>query len=269
MKKILAPDEYFLKCLQESILYTNYVDLENARFSVMDSILNTVGNGIDTSEDLLEALSVTNIDLKSIEEIEKDYFDDKYVGFKKIIIYHEDGTDEETTVLPENLEDLVFTGCHEGVVLTVLEKDKSKHEDVIYWKKAKRPSIKWNPYPNFQKEYSAIYKVDLNVLGDKRDVWIDEIITFYNDSIAYLESESSRDHSYAYPSNKPQGDERLIASYKKSFEKYNSNEEISKAYEAEFDGDVEAFAARRWENNKSEWINFSKEAIKYLEKMKK
>lgn len=266
MKKILTPDEYFLKCLQDSMLYTNYVDLEHARLSIMDSIFNTVGNGIDTSEDLLETLSSTNIDLKSIEEIEKNYFDDQYIGFKKIIIYHEDDRVEETTVLPENLEDLVFTGCHRDCVM---DKDKSKHKDVIYWKRMNRSPLKWQPYPDFSKEYSAIYKVDLNVLGDKRDIWIDEIIAFYNGSIAYLESESSRDHSYAYPSNKPAADENLIMSYKEGFKKYNSNEEISKAYAAEFDGDVEAFAARRWENNKLEWIEFSKEAIKDLEKMKK
>lgn len=272
MSEILTPKDYLTTMLNNSELnkdiFANYIDIENARFAIMDQLLNTIGNGIYNVEDLIKELSIPENKLKSIEEIEAYYGSVKYTGFKKIIIYHEDGTDERVSIMPENLDGLVFTGDYETIVHFVYEKDKGSHEDVIYWKKSAFRKLKWEPFPSFRKKNNPIYQGDLNILGDKKNIWIDEFIFFYNGIIEYLKSASSIEHRNSYPSNNPKEDESVINFYRSQFKKYDSHSEISIEYGIEFNGNIEEFAKNRWEKRKAKWILFSEEIIKYLESKK-
>ena len=71
-----------------------------------------------------------------------------------------------------------------------------------------------------------------------------------------------KDYFCAYNGDKREQDSFLIA-----IAKYNSHEEISEAYELEFNGDVDDFLKRRWTKEKDRINSFIDKTIKKLEEL--
>ncbi len=123
---------------------------------------------------------------------------------------------------------------------------------------------KINPYPNFRKEHSLIYRMPLDVL-DKS--WIEAGIWFYAKCKEYFENGAEGYHG-EYPLTKKDEEVswiKAIDGYKKDgmtdAEWFGA---VSKAYEIEYRGDLDDFLKRKWEKEVKRIIGFVDESIDVL-----
>lgn len=132
---------------------------------VMDQLLNVVGNGINTDEELLEHLN--EIDLT--------------VTRKDIVKYL-----QEDIYFPDN-------GNKSREFLTETEIKSRPDENWIYCK-----GITFKPYPNFREEYSTVYEcpayLDLDVS------FINGAIEFYDYCIVWFSDPANRHYQSRYSS---------------------------------------------------------------------
>lgn len=125
------------------------------------------------------------------------------------------------------------------------------------------------PYPNFQKQYSLVWKTDISKLPNS---WIEAAINFYTKSLDYFNS-GGGGYSYAYEPESPKNkrlSQDLLDYVNKKRDKFRNDQDfydhITKEYGgvAIWNGDVEQFRAKRWEIEKNRIIEFCKETIEML-----
>jgi hypothetical protein len=261
---ILSPNDLYANNLAvNSSYYSLYKDFDNAKLAVLDHIFNTIGNGIHDHQDFINYISLDKI-IHNLNETIKLYDKKFFTGQDSVLCVFDDGTEEIRKTMPSKDEKcFVMSAPNAKWFYSICEDDLHKYPNAIRWKQNKR-SHSNTPYPNFQKKYSIVYEIDFDSLGDLKEIWINEIIFFYQSCIDFLNSSQSNTHSNAYPSNDPNQDKSRIKDIKRFTEKYEDNEAISKAYEHEFNGDYEEFLISRWEAQKTKWINFSLETIEFL-----
>lgn len=262
MTNILDPKTFLLR--EVSGWHSTYKDYETAQVAVLDSIFNVIGNGFDSDKDLINLISSSeNYDFG---DFENNYKKDKYIGHFSIIFRMNNGFERELYYLP-NEDDYVSFRKSEinPPVEDIFEEEIELYPEAILWVNS-NPRKKFQPYPNFQKEYSLIYKINFDLFSDKKEAWKDTLIFFYENCIKHYESEDCKSSMYAYPSANKYQDRATFDTFEQNLKKYKSNEEITKAYGLEYTGDLDDFIKRKWIKTKNEWISFSKEAIKYIKK---
>ena len=264
--KILSPNEFISNQLHKSNIYSIFIDFDNGKLSLLDHIFNTIGSGIDTSEEFIKLISGknNNVDLSVIKD---SYSKDKYSGYTHVNVILEDDDDITLNYIPDKYS-LMFPARDKKNFMHISLENQHKYPDVILWKKMKNIQHIFTPYPNFEKIYSTIYKIDFDKLQNHREEWINIMIYFYTYCKNYFESKESLGYENAFPSNSKEKDLKRIEDYQCHMKKYESNEAISEAYELEYNGDIEDFITRRWEKDKSEWIEFCNDSINFLENKK-
>lgn len=244
---MLSAERFIVSYIEQNQDFYHMFSYENAKLAVMDHIFNVIGNGIHNTRQFIQYISIKDSG-KPEEEVAE-----LFSGFQKI---------------PDN----ILKGFEE-----ILETINDSTEKAESFKRElmQKERIDFNPYPNFNKDYSTIYFLDFNRLGKHKQSWVKAIQDFYQYCIEYLNSDKSLNNFYAYPSNSEDKNKRKIDEMKDYLSrKYNGFDEgnedvynqIVKDYGiSSFNGDINQMLCDMWTKNKKNWIQFSKEAIEYLE----
>ena len=246
--KLLTPREYVLKAVADYPTLYAAPSYEEAAYKVFDQLFNVIGNGVSDQHELMNAVMGIPVDEEKALKYLKG--EEIFYGYTKV------KTLGSGTVIPDR--------DSFGKDIVALASEKEQHPDVKLWigygKKKKEVNV---PYPNFSKEYSLFYQADLSVLGEE---WKQAVHDYYNQSKQFFLTTPEHYHN-AYPSNNHHRDEQLIKDFTEAFKKYSSNEEISKAYESEYNGDVVEFVTNKWKNELAEILSFIDETIDRIENM--
>jgi hypothetical protein len=95
--------------------------------------------------------------------------------------------------------------------------------------------------------------------------WIDGAIFYYTFAREWIIEQGDKKYHGSYPGENPEEHEKSFIGF---LSRYKTNEEVSKAYEQEFDGDVEKFLKTRWEVEKARIISFIDKTLKILNERK-
>jgi len=259
---LMTPTEYVYKRISEyPSLYANK-NFEISKFKVYDHFFNTLGNGYST-----------------FDEVENTFFKKEEINIEKIKRFSKelsfDGYSKVETFLVGERE-VYFPDSYSLVARNVFEEEKINYPEVIYWRSinpnvdlneimAERNDLKFDtefrPYPNFQKQYSLIWKLP-EIFSLLNDEWKKEIIWFYEKCEFAINNGCFKNYS-EFPTGSKKIDQRHVEEMKK-FIGDRTNEQVSKDYEVYFDGNVEDFLNRKWLKTKKEYLEFIKETIEYI-----
>ena len=253
--KFYTPEQYILKAVGTyPTLYSNNT-YDKVRYSVLDQIFNTIGNGIH--------------DIKEFE-----YQDYDFDGARRYI-------SEESLFYGYHADDCIvkyFEGSDEPFIrhksgaepIYVLDSERGHHPEIGDWVKCTRIGIK-NPYPNFDKPYSMVWDKEFifSAIGKE---WIKEAIWFYQESLNYFQDVNLyKSFHHAFPRydsyHQRNATESTLADFQRMIAgKYESYEALSEAYGVDgYDGDDYKFLCKRWNQERTRIIEFINETIEMLE----
>lgn len=221
-----TPEEYVLANLIEYPSLYKSPTLHDTSLLVFDQLFNVIGNGISDDEELDEYLAYKDFDASLAEK----YFTNEslFYGYYKTIKYGK-------------FEIGDADGCNKGTVLC-LESEKHLYPDIVKW--VISSNAKFNPYPNFQKEYSLVYRTDFGKLGTE---WIRAAKWFYRSCETFFnEAETVGYYHNAFPKVKARDNERYISDLVGLLKKIDLAQ-VEEQYGVPFNGSVEDFAKARWE----------------------
>ena len=227
MTTYYTPTQFILKSL--GMYPTLYSDssYDLVRERVLDHIFNTIGNGQEVSD-----FEFQDYDFESARK----YITDETLWYG----YHEE--DIERKILPNGKQYYFPKSSSNSIVCLTAEKES--HPEIVKWIENRKYQHTF--YPNFDKKYSTVWKPFFQELGQE---WINEAIWFYELAQNYFNTDPSTYH-YAFPKNDIENRNNTVEKQIKEFEHfikdYNSYEEVSKAYELEYNGDTYDFLSRRW-----------------------
>lgn len=146
------------------------------------------------------------------------------------------------------------------------------------------------PYPNYQKEYSFVWQdvfqhrdTIFNEVSEEWETvktfegriedlpadWFDAFESYYCQAKSFFSDEyTCRNYSHGFNAFDEDKKLRQIESMTYMLKKYGSNEEISKAYELTFEGDVEAFMKTRWDLERARILNFIDKTLVRIAELK-
>lgn len=219
-----------------------------SKFAILDHFLNVIGNGIRNNDEMVSCIGKTN--KKANHFVERIYREDFWWGYEKV---EEINLGDKTLFLPSSHSGENATHC--------FEKDKNKYPNIKLWYKVDKIDRMIVPYPNFSKEYSLIYRCDKFL--EFPDEWIKEAIFYYSFCKYWFLQDDCYEYSYAFPKKEASQTRRRI----EEFILYNnskSNEQISKSYGFEFDGDHHKFLSLRWQRERKRILQFIEESLNLL-----
>ncbi|MGL5946348.1 MAG: hypothetical protein ACRCZV_09265, partial [Sediminibacterium sp.] len=130
---------------------------------------------------------------------------------------------------------------------------------------------KFVPYPNFQEQYSLLYRgkdINQELLSALPVSWLNAAIDYYSFCKTYFEG-SAEGYSSKFPSanhNFGTFSEGLEKRRKPGMTNDEWKESITKDWGEEFNGDVLEFGTRLWEKKRLSHIRFCDKTIKLLDK---
>jgi hypothetical protein len=221
--------------LHPSLYYGS--NLDRVKMHVFDQIFNVIGNGIRDTEEFLNEFTINKKNKPYLDSVPQKYLS----GEPLFYAYTESEIrfgDKETPVFESGIDGL-FTS-----------EELTQMPQVKITRLAREKQDFFVPYPNFQKEYSLVWRVDLNQLNDS---WFEAATFYYQNAKKFFHSEHVHHYSSAFPIDKIKA-ENLIESYEKRFNSYRTegmsekeyHQAITKAYGLEYEGDTEDFVRRRW-----------------------
>ena len=259
---IMTPEEYIYASIENwpSLYVKN--DFELIKFKIYDDLINKLSS-YETTEEFIDGISKNKeIDFDRVKRYLNEKSFNGYSDAEKINI----GTKE--IVLPKS------NTC---IVNNIFEDEKEKYPNVIYWqinnnndnveknileKKGLIIDTKFSPYPNFQKKYSTLWNNKDDLLNKLPIEWIEEFIWFYQTSLQAINDGCYKNYSQFPTGSEKEDKSRMIEMQK--FINNKSNEQISKDYDCEYNGDLFDFMSRRWEKQKIEYELFINEIIEVL-----
>lgn len=235
----LSPRQYVIQSVVAfPTLYCGR-DYDDVAVRVFDQLFNVNGNGICDSKELANHVRGYPIDEAGTEK----YFRGEVACWGY----------ENVKKFPSGNE---YPVGHSSVV--ALESDKHLYPNIKYW--LDNTMYDWTPYPNFKEDYSIIYRSNFLTYGDE---WLKAAIWFYERAYAFF-MERSQHYPYAFPCKTKQETNRRTKDMEEMLKKYSSFEEISEAYECEFNGDVVDFQTRRWNKELERILKFIVNTIDLL-----
>lgn len=232
---MLTAENYIYSCIAQWPTLYAANSFDEAKMKVMNHLLNVIGNGIRDNEELAEHLN-------GYEQGQTPQ--DKYRALKFIEEDFYSGCSEDWEQFVDSLEE-------------ELETNKIKYPQMKWRKYDNIRKYSFNPYPNFQKEYSLIYNCSDYLKLDKS--WILVAIEYYQNCLIRFQ-EDQKDYHSRWPSENPEKTKKDFLSHFGN----KTNEQISKDYEFPFDGDLDKFLTGRWQKEKARIIIFIEETIQLL-----
>lgn len=237
---IYTPDNYVLAqlSLHPSLYSCNTLDA--AKLKIFNQLFNVIGNGVRDHDELIEELTVDPaIDLSSAVKYITD--EDIYYGFYKV-------------------KKIGSFEMGEGDSIDSIDSERVNHPKVKYWLKVRR-DFKFNPYPNFNENYSIVHRSDFHLLGKE---WAEAAIWFYKKSREFFQT--SPEHYWnAFPQATERETKNQLDDFVSRLTAYSNNDEISTAYELEYTGNPEQFLELRWQKELARINEFITSTITKLE----
>lgn len=237
-RRRLSPRQYVLQSVMAYPAIYNGKCYDDVAVRVFDQLFNVNGNGIRDSKELAKQVRGFPIDEAEAE---------KYLKGEPIFWGYEKVKKIGDTDLPIGPSSVVALDC-----------EKHLHPNIKYWLKNTR--YDWTPYPNFKEDYSIIYRSNFLTYGDE---WLKAAILFYEQAYAFFMEHPQR-YLYAFPCATENETKRRTKDMEEMLKKYSSFEEISEAYECEFNGDVVDFQTRRWNKELERILKFIVNTIDLL-----
>ncbi len=238
---MLSPEQYVYNQVATYPALYHADSYESAAKKVFDQFFNVIGNGVDLPEELDRPIT----DLVEAERFLRG--ENVYYGYTEV----EDLG--RGVIVPKRSSDQNH--------LVYVESEKELHPEVILWIDCKE--YPWTPYPNFEKKYSTVYEPEFKDLGKE---WIEAAIWFYEECVKFFNNTPEL-YAYAYPHKSQRETDNQLYAMRVRLQSYKSNEEISEAYECEFDGDIDKFLRLRWEKKLSRIDRFISETLSYLREL--
>lgn len=262
----MTAQEAFNRAVQQYPTLYAGASFEQARCKVFDQIFNVIGNGYRNQKEFDAGFRVPPDVRAQYRTAPTKYIDGQplYVGYTRATpLFSEDIAARlpgKNNPLRGDIDSML-----EGAYT---EEEKHFFPEVQLWRPLRMVSD-WVPYPNFQTEYSLLYKIDLAKLDES---WLAQGIDFYRSAQAFFIGPNSHLYHGAWPEDGRQ-QERLVADFKTAFSKYvdkspnpeEQNRLISEAYEFPYTGDVATFIQARWAKEKARILNFISDTIERLE----
>ena len=238
---MLSPEQYVYNQVASYPALYHADGYESAAKRVFDQFFNVIGNGVDLPEELDRPIT----DLVEAEKFLRG--ENLYYGYTEV----EDLG--RGVIIPKRSSDNNYLVC--------VESEKALHPKVVLWVDCK--DYPWTPYPNFEKKYSTVYEPEFKYLGKE---WIEAAIWFYEECVKFFNNTPEL-YAYAYPRKSQRETDNRLYDARVRLQSYKSNEEISEAYECEFDGDIDKFLRLRWEKELSRIDRFISETLSYLREL--
>jgi hypothetical protein len=238
---MLSPEQYVYNQVASYPALYHADSYESAAKKVFDQFFNVIGSGVYLPDEL---------DRPIVDQVEAAKFlrgEKVYWGYTEV----------------EELVNgvIIAKWSSNGKSLICVESEKTLHPEVLIWIDCKDHS--WTPYPNFEKKYSTVYEPEFKDLGKE---WIEAAIWFYEECVEFFNN-TSEWYAYAYPCKSQRETDERVYDMKARLRSYKSNEEISEAYECEFDGDIDKFLRLRWEKDLSRIDRFISKTLSYLREL--
>lgn len=259
-RKIMTADEAFNVSMNKHASLYSANSLEEAKLKYYDQIFNTIGNGYRDMKEFKDGHTVT---AKNIQLTQS--FAEKYITGEPLFYAYTEV--EEKYGYKSGKESSSLPGLYTKEELKLMpEVVHTMQANANYFKE----DYNFNPYPNFQKEYSLVWD-DISKL-DKS--WPESALVFYKKCQNYFSSDAVSNYYYACPKdNETEKWERSIESFEKNFTRYKTegmtqdeyHQKVSKEYEVEYSGDTKDFIKRRWEKEHARINEFLDETIERLE----
>lgn len=238
--------------------------LDDSKKIFYDYIFNTIGNCLTEDNSFFNFITIDENEFDLTLSVPEKYISpiDVYEGYREGTFIPEIKKDGEDFYIPKT----------NSKIDGFYTKDEFKnHPDIYIWLKTEKLDTV-DYYPNFSKEYSTLWKIDLNKL-DKS--WIQEAILFYQNANSFFNSPDSSTYQLAYPGNETQKKEsyenceKYIAYYLKK-DSQTEKELFNLVTETfgnkiVFNGDIDQFLTEKWQLEKKEILLFISETIEKLE----
>ena len=235
---MLSPEQYVYNQVASYPSLYHADSYESAAKKVFNQFFNVIGNGVHLPEELDRPIT----DLVEAEKFLRG--ENIYYGYTEV----EDLG--RGVIIPKRSSDDNYLVC--------VESEKALHPEVLLWIDCKE--YPWTPYPNFEKKYSTVYEPEFKDLGKE---WIEAAIWFYEECVKFFNNTPEL-YVYAYPRKSQRETDNRLYDMRVRLQSYKSNEEISEAYECEFDGDIDKFLRLRWEKKLSRIDRFISETLSYI-----
>lgn len=234
--KLFTPEDYVLYRVGQYPSLYGAKSFEQAKLRVYDQLFNVIGNGIRDEDELRHDLKKHRFDRERAL---------KFCNGARVFWGYKEVKD---------------FGCGflmgQGESITVGEFEQDDYPDIIHWQES--GFCQWNPYPNFQKKYSAIWFPGFrDVAGDE---WVAEAVWYYGKCREWFAS-NSQDYWGAYPTGNQAKDAQHLLDMLKQRDRYESDEAFSDAYGLEYTGDMPDFMTRRSQKTINEALAYIDETI--------
>ncbi|MCK9530943.1 MAG: hypothetical protein M0R77_10370 [Gammaproteobacteria bacterium] len=236
-RKIFTPEEMVLARVDQYPSLYSAKTFDEAKLRVYDQFFNVIGNGIRDEDELAAELKAHQFDRE--RAIRFCNGEQAYYGYLEVRMIGD---------FP----------IGEGESITVGDWERDEHPEVKHWMECSY--CRWTPYPNFQKQYSAIWFPNFRkVAGDE---WVNAAVWYYGKCRDWFLSPDSNRYWGAYPSDKPQKDAQYLADMYKQRDRYESDEAFSAAYGLEYTGDMVDFMTRRSQKQRVNALEYIEETLK-------
>ena len=237
-KMFTDPDDYVLSRVNAYPCLYASDSFENTKLLVLDQLLNVIGNGVRDAHELRRELRWHEFDrerglrLCSGESVAWGYYE------------------------VEDWGNGFLMGRGESISAVLSE--RHLHPEVVHWLESK--PIHFDPYPNFQKEYSIVWQGDFLKLNKQ---WRTAADWFYERCELWFQQNENHYHR-AYPRETPAKSQQYLKDMQEQRGHYDSDAAFSEAYGIEYHGDMEDFMRRRWQCEKQKISEFIAETREYL-----
>lgn len=241
-KQLMTPHEYLMRCLSKYPILYSRPTLDGVRLCVFGQLFNVIGNGVRCNEELVDFLSApVVVDSDAMRFVTAEPL---FCGYMKVD--HRFGME-----MPD------FDGCVDGLFF---EHEKINHPEVVHWVQSNddMDSYQWQPYPNFSKRYSLVYKTDFHELSVE---WHEAALWFYRQCKVFFEATTEPYHSARVTQEQI---DQSVEDYRRWIGN-KTHQQVSTDYNYPFDVDVRKMAIDLWEADFKQITKFIDETIAKLE----
>ena len=253
-------DEYLIKKVNQYPILFISPSLDDAKLRLCDQIFNVIGSGLDEKRDFIK-------EIKKSKDFRPQEIPEKYINNEPIFSAYKEKKSYGIGRSGEEIVSPVFESKYDGFFSKSEIDELMKNGTITFFMEDEKEHKK-SFYPNFQKEYSIVWKVNFSEIG--LHSYAEGAKWFYEKAKEFFLSDESNNFHYAFPKDKEKREIRVkeMSNWLKKYDNIENQEErfkkISEAYETEFDGDIEKFQEKRWEKEKNRILAFLDETLEKL-----
>lgn len=241
--------------------------LEESKIKFFDHLFNCIGNGYNDDYSFIAGHTINPSNISMLDSFPEKYISSEplFIAYTKLDKRYSCEFGDESSKLKGYYTQEEIDNMPEVVI-------KDNFRDLDHLSEDEKDEYKFSPYPNFRKEYSFVYNINIESLDIS---WTNAALWYYNEMKNFFEGPDNYLYSYAVPKagyklkKEIESWEGVLDGHKENgiFTK-ESYDSIFEKFKVNFNGDIHDFINQKWENIRQEIINFIDETISYLEQIK-